>query len=93
MVTGNRLQAKQRPGIVLSRGVLKRAVGSQKRRRWREKEATGTPGGIPDGVTGVWPWLAMVRQGSEPSVQDTLELIEASGGCHGDLLSSQGRIT
>ena len=91
VVTGNRLHAQERPGIIVSLALLQMALGLEKRRRWREKDAKGTQGGILNAGAGVWPCLAMVRQGSDPSRQDTLEIIEASGGCHGDLLSSQGR--
>jgi hypothetical protein len=67
-------------------GVLQPALGRQKRRRVRAKAATGAQSGISDGVSGVRTCVAMVRQGSEPSVADALESIEASGGCPADLL-------
>jgi hypothetical protein len=63
------------------------ALVLEKRRRLGEKDAKGPQGGILDAVTGVWPWFAMGRQGIDASVQDVLEVIETSGGCHGDLLS------
>lgn len=93
LVTGHRLNAKHSTGIILSLGLWQRALGLQKRRRWRAKDATGTPGGILDAVTGGGPWFTMVRQESDPSVQQTLESIEASGGSHGYLLCSQGITT
>ena len=77
VVTGNRLNATHRRGIVLSLGLLKMALVRQKRRRLGEKDTTGAQGGILDAVTGVGPCFAMVRQCSDPSVQDTFERIEA----------------
>ena len=77
VVTGNRLNAEHRPGIVLSLGLLQVTLGLQKRRRLGEKDTKGTPGGILDAITGVWPWFAMGRQCLDPSVQDAREIIEA----------------
>ena len=62
IVTGNRLNAQQCTGIILSLGLLQMALVIQKRRRLGEKDAKGTQGGILDAVTGVGPWFAMVRQ-------------------------------
>jgi hypothetical protein len=42
-----------------------------------EKEAKGAQGGIVDGLLGVWPLFALVRQLCNPVVQDVLEGIEA----------------
>src|SRR4030095_4436117 len=55
VVTGNRLNAKHRTGIIVSLGFLKMALVIQKRRRLGEKDAKGAQGGILDAVTGVWP--------------------------------------
>jgi hypothetical protein len=49
----------------------------QKRRRLGVKDAKGTPGGILETITGIWPWLAMVRQCIDPAAQKALEIIEA----------------
>ena len=93
VVRGNRLNAKQRTGIIVSLGVLQMALVIQKRRRLREKDTKGAQGGILDAVTGIGSRLTMVRQCIDSSVQDALEVIEASGGCHGDLLRSKGITT
>jgi hypothetical protein len=66
--TGNRLNAKQGAGIIVSLGLLEMALVLQKRRRLGEKNTKGAQGGILDAVTGVWPFFAMVRQLSKPSV-------------------------
>jgi hypothetical protein len=58
-------------------GLLKLALVLQKRRRLGEKDAQGAQGGILDGIAGVWPLGARVRQWSDPSVQDALEGLEA----------------
>jgi len=50
----------------------------QKRRRLGEKDTKGTERGVWDGVTGVRPLFALIRQLSEPSVQEGLESIKAS---------------
>ena len=88
IVTGNLLHVEQGMGIIAPLCVLQPALVLQKRRRLGEKDAKGAQGGIMDGVSGVGPLFAMVRQVSEPSVQDALENIEASGGCHDSLLRS-----
>src|SRR5205807_3014171 len=77
IVTGNRLNAKQGPSIILSLGLLEMALILQKRRRLGEKDANGAQGGVLDAVTGVWPFFAMVGQLIDPSLQDALERIEA----------------
>jgi hypothetical protein len=43
-----------------------------------EKDAKGTQGGILDAVTGIGAGFAMVRQCIDSSVQEALEIIEAS---------------
>ena len=86
MVTGNLLHIEQGMGVIVTSGVLQPAWGRQKRRRWREQDAQGAQSGISDGVSGVRTRFAMVRQVREPSVEDALERLEASGGCHADLL-------
>jgi hypothetical protein len=63
-------------GVIVPCGLLQPALVLQKRRRLGEKDAKGAQDGILDGVSGVWPLLAMVRQWSDPSVQDALEGIE-----------------
>jgi hypothetical protein len=63
--------------IILSLGWLEMAWGLQQRRRLGKKDTKGTESGVWDGVTGVGPLLAMVRQLREPSVQEGLEVIEA----------------
>lgn len=80
VVTGHRLNAKHRTGIMVSLGFLQMALVLQQRRRWGAKDAQGAHGGILDAVTGVWPAFALVRQGIDPSVHDALESLEASGG-------------
>jgi len=77
IVTGNLLHAQQSMGVIVTLGMLKPALVLQKRRRLGEKEAKGAQGGILDGISGVWPLGAMVRQLSDPSVQDALEGLEA----------------
>src|SRR5688572_18389901 len=69
------------------------ALVLQKRRRLGEKDAKSAQGGLLDAVTGVRPVFAMVRQDIDLLAQEVLELIEISGGCHGDLLRSLGRTT
>jgi hypothetical protein len=86
MVTGNLRHAQQGMGVMVTCGVLPPALVLQKRCRWGEKDTKGAQGSICDGVSGVWPRFAMVRQVSDPSMQDALEGIEASGIGHGDLL-------
>jgi len=86
IVTGNLLHVEQGLGVMLPCGVLQPTLGRQKRRRLGEKDAQGAQGGILDGVSGVWPLFAMVRQWRDPSVQDAPEGIEASGVCHSSLL-------
>jgi hypothetical protein len=77
MVTGNLLRAQQGMGVIVTFGLLKLALVLQKRRRLGEKDAQGAQGGILDGIAGVWPLGARVRQWSDPSVQDALEGLEA----------------
>jgi hypothetical protein len=60
-------------GVMMPCGVLQPALVLQKRRRLREKDATGAQDGTLDGVSGVWPLCAMVRQRYEPSVPEALE--------------------
>jgi hypothetical protein len=48
MVPGKLRHAKQGLGILVCLGLLVMALGLQKRRRWRVKDAPGTPGGILD---------------------------------------------
>jgi hypothetical protein len=86
IVTGNLLPLSQGRGVIVPSGVLQPALGRQKRRRVREKDAKGAQSGISDGVSGVRTRFAMGRQVSEPSVEDALERLEASGGWHADLL-------
>jgi hypothetical protein len=86
MVTGKLLHAQQGRGVMVTLGLLTLALGLQQRRRWGEKEAQGAQGGIVDGIAGVWPLGAMVRPWSDPSVQDALEGLEASGVWQGYLL-------
>jgi hypothetical protein len=73
-------------GVILTFGVLQPTLELQKCRRLGEKETKGAQGGIADGVSDVWPLFALGRQGRNPSVQGTLERIEAERGCHGYLL-------
>jgi hypothetical protein len=68
IVPGNLLHVEQGMGVIVPFGVLKPTLVLQKRRRLGEKDAKGTQGGIVDGVSGVWPLLAMVRQWRDPSV-------------------------
>ena len=77
IVTGNLSHAQQGVGVIVAFGALQPALVLQKRWRLGEKDAKGTQGGILDGISGVWPLAAMVRQLSAPSVQDVLEGIEA----------------
>ena len=77
IVTGNLRHAQQGLGIIMTLGMLQLALGLQKRRRLGEKDAKGAQGGILDGISGVWPLGAMVRQLSDPSVQEALEGLEA----------------
>jgi len=93
IVTGNLLHVEQGMGVIVPFGVLKPALVLQKRRRLGEKDTKGAQGGILDGVSGVWSLGAMVRQWSEPSVQDAHEGIEAYGVCHDDLLGSVEIVT
>lgn len=86
--TGNLLHAPQGVGVSVAFGVLPSALGRQKRWRLGAKDAQGAQGGILDGISGIWPLVAMVRPLSDPSAQDALEGLEASGGCHGYLLGS-----
>jgi hypothetical protein len=72
-------------GVIVTFGLLKLALVLQKRRRLGEKDAKGAQGGILDGIAGVWPLGTMVRQLSEPSVQDAFEGLEALGVWHGYL--------
>jgi hypothetical protein len=62
MVTGNLLHPKQGAGIMFSLGLLEMVLVVQKRRRLGVKDAKGAQGGVFDGVAGVWPRFAMVRQ-------------------------------
>ena len=55
-------------------GLWQMALVLPTRRRWRAKDAKGTQGGILDVVTGVWPGFAIVRQGSDPPVQNALDI-------------------
>jgi hypothetical protein len=87
IVTGNLLHASQGLDVIVPLAVLQPALVLQKRYRWGEKDAKGAQGGILDGVSGVWPLVAMVRQVRNLSVQDALEGIEASGICHSYLLA------
>ena len=48
VVTGNRLHAQERPGIIVSLALLQMALGLEKRRRWREKDATRHPRRHPE---------------------------------------------
>ena len=77
IVTGNLSHAHQGVGVIVAFGALQPALVLQKRWRLGEKDAKGAQGGILDGISGVWPLVAMVRQWSDPSVQDVLEGIEA----------------
>jgi hypothetical protein len=77
IVTGELLNTEQSISIILSLGLLEMALVLQKRRRLGKKDAKGTESGVCDGVTGVGPLWAMVRQLSEPSVHEGLEVIEA----------------
>jgi hypothetical protein len=77
MVPGELLNTEQGRGILGALGWLEMALVLQKRRRLGEKDTKGTERGVWDGVTGVRPLLAMIRQLSEPSVQEGLESIEA----------------
>jgi len=77
IVTGNLLHAQQGMGVMVTFGVLQPALVLQKRRRLGEKDAKGAQSSLLDGVSGVGPLFAMVRQVSGPSVQDALEDIEA----------------
>jgi hypothetical protein len=77
MVTGNLRHVAQSMGVIVTCGLLQPALVLQKRRRLGEKDATGAPSGILDGLSCVGPLLAMVRQLSGPAVHDALEDIEA----------------
>jgi hypothetical protein len=77
IVTGNLRHAQQGMGVMVTFGMLQPALVLQKRRRLGEKDAKGAQGGLLDGVSGVWPLFTMVRQLSDPSVQDAPEDIEA----------------
>ena len=77
ILTGNRRYVSQGLGVMVAFGVLQPPLVLQKRRRLGEKDAKGAQGGIVDGVSGVGPLCAIVRQWSHPSVQDILEDIEA----------------
>jgi hypothetical protein len=61
IITGKRLNPKQRTGIILSLGLLEMALVLQKRRRLGEKDAKSAQSGILDAVTGVRPVFAMIR--------------------------------
>ncbi len=74
-------------------GVLKPALVCPKRWRLGEKDAKGTQSGILEGVSGVGTLLVMVRQLLDPPGQDTLEEVEAAGGCHADRLGLTEIIT
>ena len=65
IVTGNLLHAQQGMGVIVPFGMLQSALVFQKRRRLGEKDAKGAQGGILDGVLGVGPFVAMVRQVSD----------------------------
>jgi hypothetical protein len=77
MVTGNLSHAPQGVGVMVACGALQPALVLQKRWRLGAKDAQGAQGGILEGLSGVWPLVAMVRPWSDPSVQDALEGIEA----------------
>src|SRR5206468_424605 len=77
IVTVNLSHGHRGEGVIMVFGALKPALVLQERWRLGEKDAKGAQGGILDGISGVWPLLAMVRQWSDPSVQDVLEGIEA----------------
>jgi hypothetical protein len=76
IITGNRRYVSQGLGVIVAFGVLKPPLVLQKRRRLGEKDAKGAQGGILESVAGVGPLSAMLRQLSDPSVQDALEDIE-----------------
>jgi hypothetical protein len=77
IVTGNLSHAQQGVGVSVAFGALQPALVLQKRWRLGEKDTKGAQGGSLDGIAGVWPLVAMVRQWSDPSGQDALEGIEA----------------
>jgi hypothetical protein len=76
IVTGNLLHTKQGTGIIVALGVLEMTLVIQKRWRLGVKDAKGAQNSVLDGVSGVWPWFAMVGQLLDPSVQNALERIE-----------------
>ena len=92
-VPGNVLTAKQGSGIIVPLGLLERTLVIEKRRRLGVKDTKSAQGRVFDGVSSIRPWLAMVREVSDLSVQDALEILEAEGVCHGYLLMSKRRIT
>ena len=67
-------------------GGLQPALGLQKRGRLGEKDAQGAQGGIVESVAGMGPRCAMIWSLLDPPVQDALEEVETSGGCHANLL-------
>ena len=77
MVTGNLLHAQQRMDVLVPLGMLLSALGLHQRSRWSVKEAKGTPGGIVDGVAGVWPLVAMGGPWRHPAVQEARQGLEA----------------
>jgi hypothetical protein len=76
IVTGNLLNAQQGTGIIVPLGLLEMALVIDKGWRLGVKDAKGAQGSVFDGVSGVWPLLAMGRQWIDPSVHDALERIE-----------------
>jgi hypothetical protein len=88
LVTGHLLHVESGAGVIWPCGMLQPALVFQKRRRLGAKEAQGVQRGSVEGVLGVGTRFAMVRQGSDSSVQDALEGIEASGSHHDYLLRS-----
>jgi hypothetical protein len=66
--TGNLRHAQQRVGVILALGLLQPALLLQKRRRLGKEDAKGTESGIGDTVSGVWPFVAIVRQGLDVAV-------------------------
>jgi hypothetical protein len=55
-------------GVIVPFGVLQSALVLQKRWRLSEKDAKGAQDGILEGVSGVWPLFAMLRQLSDLAV-------------------------
>jgi hypothetical protein len=76
IITGNLLHVEEGVGVILPFGMLQPALVFQERRRLGEKDAKGAQGSIVDSVSGVGTRSALVRQVSDPSVQDVHEDIE-----------------